>query len=486
MVQLLNSIYLGAATPSDYGKAAGVVELLPFDYYLGAAVPSHGIPTINVLLSGVSPLTFLNAISLNCIKAFGKCEQRKLPKGYTEYDGLVGDGNAYIDLNCTLDQNDEIEVEFTMPATLPNSRSIFGFRNNASSDNIAVIVGSTGSLVVDWNNSDYTPYRFSATPAASTRYKVILNKTGRYLYDSTGTLVASNTIACPDTITTGNPRLFYLGGSPAYGGNDTKFNGTIHRCAVKSKLDLIPCKNASNVAGMYDKVNKVFYQNSTEALGGSAFTVGSAIAPTPDNPIDIVCNNGVIKAFTGNKWTATNELVGYTTQASSGNIVGNSNYNTSVPIFLKKGGYSVSYYTPSTGNKPFRVWESDEQGDLIGDMPIFEISRPAAGTNTGTFTIDKDMFVRVSRRNDFTKVSVAPTNPIIYYDGTVETVEVHGKNLFDITTSRRYRTSWASVGTMQAESASSAAQTYGFATTRRSKTVALSIRSRKLYRKLHC
>ena len=59
MVQLLNSIYLGAATPSDYGKAAGVVELLPFDYYLGAAVPSHGKPTVNVLLSGVSPLTLL-------------------------------------------------------------------------------------------------------------------------------------------------------------------------------------------------------------------------------------------------------------------------------------------------------------------------------------------------------------------------------------------------------------------------------------------
>ena len=58
MVQLLNSIYLGAAKPKDYGKAAGVVELLPFDYYLGAAVPGEGEqPSFtDVVLSGVSPL----------------------------------------------------------------------------------------------------------------------------------------------------------------------------------------------------------------------------------------------------------------------------------------------------------------------------------------------------------------------------------------------------------------------------------------------
>ena len=72
MVKLLNSLYLGASTPDDYGKATGVIELLPFDLYLGAATPS-GVRSINVLLSGVSPLTLLNAISLNYIKAFGKC-----------------------------------------------------------------------------------------------------------------------------------------------------------------------------------------------------------------------------------------------------------------------------------------------------------------------------------------------------------------------------------------------------------------------------
>ncbi len=95
MVQLLNSIYLGAATPSDYGKAAGVVELLPFDYYLGAAVPSHGKPTINVLLSGVSPLTLLNAVSLNYVKAFGKCEQDLLPSTYQLYTSVEAGGVTY-------------------------------------------------------------------------------------------------------------------------------------------------------------------------------------------------------------------------------------------------------------------------------------------------------------------------------------------------------------------------------------------------------
>lgn len=37
MIKLLNSLYLGASTPDDYGKVNGSVELLPFELYLGAA-----------------------------------------------------------------------------------------------------------------------------------------------------------------------------------------------------------------------------------------------------------------------------------------------------------------------------------------------------------------------------------------------------------------------------------------------------------------
>ncbi len=152
---------------------------------------------------------------------------------------------------------------------------------------------------------------------------------------------------------------------------------------------------------------------------------GSPITnPSPQYDIPIICNNGAIKAFTGNKWTDVGAAIGYIIQTSSKEIQANSNYTVSAPIFLKAGDYNVSYYTSATGARPFTIWESNAQGDLIGDTSIFYIGRPDVGTNAGTFTIDRDMYIRVSWRNDFTNIVVAPTTAIIYYDGTVETVSI--------------------------------------------------------------
>ena len=144
--------------------------------------------------------------------------------------------------------------------------------------------------------------------------------------------------------------------------------------------------------------------------------------PNPTTPVPIMANNGAIKIFVGNKWTNVGMLEGYIIQSAADLIQPNSNYNVSAPILLKAGDYSISYYTPDTGSKPFTIWESNAQGDLVGDGRVFTIARPDVGTNTGTFTIDRDMYVRVSWRKSFTDIVVAPTSAIIYTDGTVETI----------------------------------------------------------------
>ena len=265
----------------------------------------------------VAPLSLPGAAADDILSliAFGGTIQG-VPDGYTQLDGITGDGNAYIYLGVTLDENDEVEVDFTMPSTATTSRSIFGYRYGASSNNIAVMIGGTGSLVCDWNNSDYATYRFTATPSAGARYKAVLDKTGRYLYDNNGNVVASNTTTCPDTIATSNVFLFYLGGNPAYTGENSKFNGTVHSVKVAGKCNLVPCKNASNEVGMYDTLNGVFY---TAVIGSGTFTAGNEVAPTPTAPIDIVCNNGVLK-FTANEanYIADNVTLGYWLRNSDG------------------------------------------------------------------------------------------------------------------------------------------------------------------------
>lgn len=152
--------------------------------------------------------------------------------------------------------------------------------------------------------------------------------------------------------------------------------------------------------------------------------------PTPSVPADIKCNNGVLKVFAGNKWTDTDALSGYIISLNTGAISGNANYMVSAPILLLAGDYDVSYVADATGSRPFSVWECDASGTLVQDGGIFTIGRPSVGVNTGTFTIDSDKYVRMSWRKTFTDISVAPSSPILYADGSAEVLSLEGAHSY--------------------------------------------------------
>ena len=343
-------------------------------------------------------------------------------------DGITGDGNAYIDLSCALDQDDEIEVDFTMPATAINSKNIFGFRNSASANNIAVMIASTDNnmLVEDFNNSNYTDYRLVSTNAlsASTKYTVIMNKTGRYLYQG-GTLVDSNTTACADTITTTNSYLFNIAGSPAY---SSKFNGTINRCVIKGKRYLAPCKNASGVVGMYDTINGVFYGNANETGG---FTAGNTVATvSPDRPADIWCNNGVLKA-NYNEFDENDVTNGYFYNADL-EWVENSAVYTSDYMEVEKGKYILVMSLPgtltATVNVRVNLFDANKviQSQLV--IPII--------TDDPVLTQEVDIpsgisYVRISTNKTVLPISSFKNSKTVYTDGTVETIAIKSPNIFD-------------------------------------------------------
>ena len=64
-----------------------------------------------------------------------------------------------------------------------------------------------------------------------------------------------------------------------------KDNGALVRNFIPAK------RNSDNVLGMYDTVSGQFFTNQ----GSGAFAAGPVVVPTPDAPMDIVCNNGVLK-----------------------------------------------------------------------------------------------------------------------------------------------------------------------------------------------
>lgn len=262
----------------------------------------------------VAPLSLPGAAADDILSliAFGGTQQDGVPQEYTRLERLQGDGTAYIDLGITLNQDDEIEVDFIFKYA--SGSQIFGYRDSASSKNITLFSGgAAGSIFMDFNNSDYTSYRLGTTGTDDAQYTAKISKTKRALYSGT-TEIAANSTACPDIFTTGNALLFFAGGSPS---GTAKSTGSILEVRIKDRMHLVPAKrNSDDVLGMYDTITGQFFTN---AAGSGAFIAGDPMAPTPARPADIVCNNGVLK-FTANEanYTADNVTLGYWLRNNNG------------------------------------------------------------------------------------------------------------------------------------------------------------------------
>lgn len=361
MVQLLNSLYLGASTPDDYGKAAGVVELLPFDYYLGAAVPSHGIPTVNVLLSGVSPLTLLNAVSLNYVKAFGKCEQdltptptspvdivcnngaikarhqSGLPLGYTLLDSVIFNSTQVIDTGFTPNNNSRIESKCYRTGT---NCWFYG----ASPSNPRVTLYHSNDGTSRWGNQSRSSFGFSA----NIEYTLIQDKNGlningvNYPWD-TG---SAGDFTCDRSLTIGNDN----------GATGTRyFAGNLYYMKIYDndvlERDFVPCKNASNIVGLYDRVNGGFYTDT-------GLVAGNTVSDTVE-----IYYDGTVETVTTKQAFVNDTDVVDRTGLNSSNGATLSNANRCYVLFPCKAGVT---YTAQT-----------DTADLIGGNFI-EYRQPSA------------------------------------------------------------------------------------------------------------
>ena len=263
---------------------------------------SSGATTI----SGTDIISLPNARKwrLNNVILSGKCEQVDIiPDEYQRVDWITWDGTAYINLDTALTNNDEIEIVFSY-STTTNYEQMFWGRTNASTNNIAVAFATAyDNIVLDFNNSDYTPYRLLQSISPNTVYTIKISKNKRAIYQW-ATLVAENTTVCNDTISVSTWYLFYVSGNPSF---TIPFTWTIYSCIIKNKRNLIPVKRKSdNVVWMYDIISKTFFTNASTW----SFTAWSDITtyiPTSNNPVDIVCNNWILKADSSNNvyadWT---------------------------------------------------------------------------------------------------------------------------------------------------------------------------------------
>lgn len=263
----------------------------------------------DVILSGNTALTLVNAKAngLNYVKLFGateqvsqeyidsvtlsgKCEQRNLPVGYTQVEYLESSGEEYIDLNYTLDTStDDIEIEFQLLQTDP-STNFFGARASTTKDVYSLATYLTDGWRWGWKNNSTA----SGVTVDLNKHTLRIDHANNTL-SLDGVVIETRGSATANIITPTTAILFgihatstqelYL--SPVRISAFRKWtNGVLVQSLVSAR------RNSDNELGMYE----IGTGNLLTNAGTGTFTAGADVVPSPENPMDIICNNGVIKA----------------------------------------------------------------------------------------------------------------------------------------------------------------------------------------------
>lgn len=189
----------------------------------------------------------------------------------TSIESLTSNGTQYIDSGFKPNQNTRVICKVSNWPLTNKSTILFGCRtSNSSSDRYAFIcTESPNQYRTDFYNNDQT---WAAIPSI-TNTPVIIDKNKNI------TTIGKNTI----TNTNGtfqsayNIYIFAMNQKGAVSGLSSS---TIHYLQIYDGntlvRDFIPIKTTTNIYGLWDKVNKVFYPNA----GTGAFTGGPAVTLT--------------------------------------------------------------------------------------------------------------------------------------------------------------------------------------------------------------
>lgn len=196
----------------------------------------------------------------------------KLPYGYTELEHIRGTGTQYIDIGRKMYNNSELELCFSFDE-MQQDCSIFGSRQDSSVYNFEIASTNSFPLYLDFGNFSTSRATYN-NAAINTKYICTISKSLRAVYDENRTLLVRNTaLISADNTTPSNARIF----DTVNGFSANKLKGKVYYCKVWENgvliRDMIPCKNSSNVVGMYDTVTNAFYTNA----GTGSFVAGAEV-----------------------------------------------------------------------------------------------------------------------------------------------------------------------------------------------------------------
>lgn len=368
---------------------------------LGKKISHAAVVTATV--HGVSPLSLPSAVanSLSYVKAFGGTEQRNLPNEYTELEYIEFTGTQYIDTGITpLNSGATINMKIT-PSTIANLQFLYGQNPTEGIQQVGCFLNTNGKI--SWQYSSALRL-ITDVVAVGTTYDITLG-------NGSVTINGTTKTGTPDTpFTTNMTVLVGAAWGPSYTSVDVRrFVGKVYAFSYKlggqTLVNLVPAKNSSNVVGMYDTVSGQFFTNA----GTGTFAAGGEAVPTPDAPMDIVSNNGVLKArhqsglplgydlldkivFNGTQELDTDFICNQDTKIVS---KFNGSTNNSWVYGTGTGNPRITCYLSTTGNERFGNVTVDSVGLVKDTIYIltqdkngfyFNSGQGKAYTNVGTFT----------------------------------------------------------------------------------------------------
>lgn len=388
--------------------------------------------------------------SLKYVKLFGGTEQRNLPSGHQQLDYLQGDGAAYIETDVVPTNNTGMKIVFeyatsgpaapsgTYDGDLPRQDTFFISTNSGS-------IGSSVAFIAHRGATLYADSIYTEIPVQGKTYTININ------YKNSGTMGIEGftqiNVGTDDVLS--NKALLF---ARLNYNND---NITASSCKIKyveftegtEVIRKYYPDRYNNALGLYDTVTNTFLTNKNST---GTFTAGADVTPSPDNVMPIWCNNGVIKV-SPNLFTRAGETLDKFYNASGVEQSGvYSDYSFSHTDFIKVKpnttytlGLKTSYATGS-GQLNHRVigWTSSKSY-VKEELNVIEPANTDVGTLLyDTFTTSATteyvtinfVYTPLETEIQLVQGSTLPATYRpngIYTDGTTETVEVTGKNLFD-------------------------------------------------------
>ena len=418
---------------------------------------------------GVAPLSLPDAAAEDIMSliAFGGTEQRNIPQPYTQVNYVTNTAQTAVDTGIMIDfaKNYEFEVEcravsgswYILQSRASASGNVTGIHGETSGSTIKLVVGNvtvcTSAITRTVGNKLYV--------------KATLNNGTATLYVKDETANTEDTQTGSYGTTQPNPTaaVYLLGNA---GGQYVDVNSDIYMARIKENdtvvMDYVPARQVAT-AGFYDTVSGTFKTAETPAnLSADGNTV-----PAPDAPMNIVSNNGVLKAYTqlfvnGNLANGTTnwliETLTYTDTADYAqfyNARGSSVYLRCTPP-TRIAGHKYAYLLKAKNSGGTTPWGA-RNGVQLGLLTTTETAMagidtfPSGGSGSPWLNIPANTTIYVNKSSGFRLYDLTAlgldntittaeqaiayfgdtyTEPgEIYTDGTVETINVHGKNLFD-------------------------------------------------------